>query len=640
MSLNLTLLNVHSIIAPRLQSCRPSAARVNCQNLTPFRLRYHLIAATFLALLIALQPSEARADTDPPACKTVRFSDVGWTDVTSTTAITAQLLRSIGYSPTITVLSVPVTFASIKNNDIDVFLGNWMPMQEADISRYVADGSVATVGANLQGAKYTLAVPAYTYAAGLHDFKDIKDFAPQLNSSVYGIEPGNDGNRLVLKMLNEDLFGLKGFKLVESSEQGMLAQVERAFHDHQPVVFLAWEPHPMNIRFDLKYLSGGDDVFGPNFGGATIYTVTRRGYAEQCPNVSRLLANLKFSLRGESEMMAALLDRHEAPDIAAAEWLKANPTTTQAWLQGVVTLEGKPAASALARAAPPPHPGGFEQWVVSHKIPVGDWMAVTIDFVKTHGTFIFNGISIAIRGTVDGVTMLLHAVPAPALIVIAMILAWVLRRSLPLAAFVALSLLFILNQGYWQATLETLSLVLVATLVSTLIGVPVGIAAAHRPRLFAALHPVLDLMQTLPTFVYLIPTLVLFGLGVVPGLISTVIFALPAPIRLTHLGISSVPKPLLEAGEAFGATPMQLLFKVELPGAASTIIAGITQCIMLSLSMVVIAALVGAGGLGVPVVRALNSVQVGMGFEAGFAIVLLAIVLDRVSRPKQRGGPK
>jgi len=566
----------------------------------------------------------------------VRFSDVGWTDVTATTAITAQLLRSIGYSATITVLSVPVTFASIKNNDIDVFLGNWMPAQEADRSRYVDEGSVAIIGPNLTGAKYTLAVPAYTYAAGLHDFKDIKEFAPQLKDSIYGIEPGNDGNRLVLRMLKEDLFGLSGFKLIESSEQGMLAQVERAFREHQPVVFLAWEPHPMNLRFDLKYLSGGDDVFGPNFGGATIYTVARRGYTEQCPNVGRLLANLKFTLRGESEMMAAILDRHEAPDIAAAEWLRANPTTTKAWLQGVMTVDGKPALGALAQATPPPHPGGFEQWVVSHKIPVGDAMAVAIEFIKTHGTFIFDGISIIIRGTVDGILSLLRAVPAPALIVAAAALAWVLRRSLPLAAFVALAMLFILNQGYWLATLETLSLVMVATLVSTAIGVPIGIAAAHRPRLFAALRPVLDLMQTLPTFVYLIPTLVLFGLGVVPGLISTVIFALPAPIRLTHLGISSVPKPLLEAGEAFGATPMQLLVKVELPGAASTIIAGITQCIMLSLSMVVIAALVGAGGLGVPVVRALNSVQVGMGFEAGFAIVLLAIVLDRVSRPKER----
>jgi len=574
---------------------------------------------------------------DPVTCQTVRFSDVGWTDVTATTALVTQLLRSIGYSPTVTVLSVPVTFASVQNNDIDVFLGNWMPAQEADRARYVEDGSVVVIGPNLTGAKYTLAVPAYAYAAGLRDFKDIQRFAPALNESIYGIEPGNDGNRHVLEMLKQSQFGLGGFKLIESSEQGMLAQVERAYRDKKPIVFLAWEPHPMNMRFDLKYLAGGDEVFGPNFGGATIYTVTRKGYSAECPNMGRLLANLKFTLRGESEMMAAILDRHEAPEIAATEWLKANPTSTKAWLEGVLTFEGRPAASALAHTAPPPRPGGFEQWVVSHKIPVGDGMAVAIDYVKTHGTYLFDGISIVIRGMVNGVTALLRAVPAPILIVAVAALAWALRRSLSLALFVALALLFILNQGYWLATLETLSLVMVATLASTAIGVPLGIAAAHRPRLFAALRPALDLMQTLPTFVYLIPTLVLFGLGVVPGLISTVIFALPAPIRLTHLGISSVPKPLIEAGEAFGATPMQLLWKVELPSAASTIVAGITQCIMLSLSMVVIAALVGAGGLGVPVVRALNSVQVGMGFEAGFTIVLLAIILDRISRPKERG---
>ena len=574
---------------------------------------------------------------DPVTCQTVRFSDVGWTDVTATTALVTQLLRSIGYSPTVTVLSVPVTFASVQNNDIDVFLGNWMPAQEADRARYVEDGSVVVIGPNLTGAKYTLAVPAYAYAAGLRDFKDIQRFAPALNESIYGIEPGNDGNRHVLEMLKQSQFGLGGFKLIESSEQGMLAQVERAYRDKKPIVFLAWEPHPMNMRFDLKYLAGGDEVFGPNFGGATIYTVTRKGYSAECPNMGRLLANLKFTLRGESEMMAAILDRHEAPEIAATEWLKANPTSTKAWLEGVLTFEGRPAASALAHTVVPPRPGGFEQWVVSHKIPVGDGMAVAIDYVKTHGTYLFDGISIVIRGMVNGVTALLRAVPAPILIVAVAALAWALRRSLSLALFVALALLFILNQGYWLATLETLSLVMVATLASTAIGVPLGIAAAHRPRLFAALRPALDLMQTLPTFVYLIPTLVLFGLGVVPGLISTVIFALPAPIRLTHLGISSVPKPLIEAGEAFGATPMQLLWKVELPSAASTIVAGITQCIMLSLSMVVIAALVGAGGLGVPVVRALNSVQVGMGFEAGFTIVLLAIILDRISRPKERG---
>jgi glycine betaine/proline transport system substrate-binding protein len=600
---------------------------------------YGLMAVTLAVRTEAASAmsSSAGGRSDPPSCQTVRFSDVGWTDVTSTTALIAELLRSIGYSPTVTVLSIPVTFASLQNDDLDVFLGNWMPAQAGDRARYVEDGTVVVIGANLTGAKYTLAVPAYTYAAGLKDFKDIQRFGLELNDSIYGIEPGNDGNRHVLEMINQNRFGLGGFKLIESSEQGMLAQVERSYHDKKPIVFLAWDPHPRNMRFDLQYLAGGDEVFGPNFGGATIYTVTRKGYSAQCPNIGRLLSNLKFSLRGESEMMAAILDRHEAPDIAATDWLKANPTATKAWLEGVLTFDGRPAATALAHSAPPPHPGGFEQWIVSHKIPVGDGMATAIDYVKKHGTFLFDGISIVIRGMVDGLTAALRAPPAPALIVAVSVLAWLLRRSFALTVFVALALLFILNQGYWPATLETLSLVMVATLASTAIGVPLGIAAAHRPRLFAALRPVLDLMQTLPTFVYLIPTLVLFGLGVVPGLISTVIFALPAPIRLTHLGISSVPKPLIEAGEAFGATPMQLLWKVELPSAASTIIAGITQCIMLSLSMVVIAALVGAGGLGVPVVRALNSVQVGMGFEAGFTIVLLAIVLDRISRPKEKG---
>jgi len=635
-SANQISLNDHSKSEVHGQSCRPGCAQVKrCE--APVGRYQAFVLCFFLMAIASSHAAEVRSSGEPASCRSVRFSDVGWTDVTATTALVGQLLRSIGYSPSITVLSVPVTFASLQNKDIDVFLGNWMPAQEADRSRYVADGSVVVVGPNLEGAKYTLAVPAYAYDAGLKDFKDINRFATELNNSIYGIEPGNDGNRLVLKMLKEGEFGLSDFKLVESSEQGELAQVERAYRSKQPIVFLAWEPHPMNMRFDLKYLNGGDAVFGPHYGGATIYTVTRRGYSAECPNIGHLLTSLKFDLRGESEMMAAILDRHEQPDIAATEWLKANPTATEAWLAGVLTFDGKPAYAALAHSALPPRPGGFEQWVISHKIPVGDTMAVAIDTIKTHGTFVFDGISIVIRGMVDGVTAVLRMLPAPALIMGLATLAYALRRSWTLTAFVALALLFILNQGYWIATLETLSLVLVATLASAAIGVPLGIAAAHRPRLFAALRPVLDLMQTLPTFVYLIPTLVLFGLGVVPGLISTVIFALPAPIRLTHLGISSVPQPLIEAGQSFGATPMQLLWKIELPSAATTIIAGITQCIMLSLSMVVIAALVGAGGLGVPVVRALNSVQVGMGFEAGFTIVLLAIILDRMSRPKQRG---
>ena len=208
-----------------------------------------------------------------------------------------------------------------------------------------------------------------------------------------------------------------------------------------------------------------------------------------------------------------------------------------------------------------------------------------------------------------------------------------------LVALIVLSLLLVMNLGYWEDTIETLALVVFATLVCMVVGVPVGIAAAHRPWLYTSLRPVLDMMQTIPTFVYLIPALILFGLGVVPGLIATVIFAIPAPIRLTHLGVASAPKHLVEAGEAFGATSQQLLWKVELPHAMPTIMQGLTQCIMLSLSMVVIAALVGAGGLGRPVVRALNTVNIAQGFEAGLAIVLVAIILDRVcKRPGAQGG--
>ena len=271
-------------------------------------------------------------------------------------------------------------------------------------------------------------------------------------------------------------------------------------------------------------------------------------------------------------------------------------------------------------------------WLTEHKIPLGQWMKSLIDFLTQNASGVFDFISLVLGTLIDGLTNLLLAFPPMLAIALAAAGTWLVHRRIGLAAFVLLSLLFVANLGYWTAMIETLSLVLCATIVCVIIGVPLGIAAAHRPWLYAALRPILDLMQTIPTFVYLIPTLVLFGLGTVPGLISTVIFALPAPVRLTHLGISSVPTPLHEAALAFGATRTQLLFKVELPAAMPTIMAGITQCIMLSLSMVVIAALVGADGLGKPVVRALNTVNVSMGFEAGAAIVILAIILDRVFR--------
>lgn len=587
--------------------------------------------------LLAVLGSTLAAAAEPASCRVVRFSDVGWADVTASTAVASQVLSRLGYEPRITVLSVPVTFASMKNKDIDAFLGNWMPAQGADRRPYDADGSISVVRPLLEGAKYTLATLDYSYDAGLKDFADVHKFADVLEHRLIGIEPGNDGNQHLLDMIAKNEFGLAGFTVVESSEQGMLAEVERAARAHKPIAFLAWDPHPMNVRFPIRYLSGGDAVFGPNFGGATIYTLERTGYAAECPNVGRLLTNLNFTPAALSQVMMDVLDRHMAPDAAATAWITRNPALVAAWLRDVTTVDGRPATAAFKGDGRASITGSLEQWITGHKIPLGDAATRAIDYIKGHGMGVFDAISLVIRGLVDGLTGLLRAIPTLILIGLVTVFAGLLRRSWTIALFVLLALLFIVNQGYWQPTLETLSLVMVSAFVATALGVPLGIAAAHRPGLYAALRPALDLMQTLPTFVYLIPTLVLFGLGVVPGVISTVIFALPAPIRLTQLGISSVPKALLEAGESFGATRLQMLLKVELPSAAPTIIAGVTQCIMLSLSMVVIAALVGAGGLGVPVVRALNSVQIGMGFEAGFAIVLLAIILDRITRPAERG---
>lgn len=593
--------------------------------------------AAWAAVVPASGASLPPAPVGGPQCRTIRLSNVGWEDITSTTAVFSVIVQALGYHPRVDMLSVPVTFESLKHGDIDVFLGNWMPSMEPIIKPYLQDHSIDVIGPNLTGARYTLAVPAYTYAAGLRSFQDIKRFGAQLNHSIYGIEAGNDGNRLVLGMIRRNLFGLGNFHLVSSSEAGMLSEVARAVRDRRPIVFLAWEPDPMNMEFRIKYLSGGAAVFGPDYGSAKVYTNTRPGYSTECPNIGRLLHNLKFTTHGETQIMYAILKRHVPPHKAAAAWIKAHPATVATWLRGVSTFDGKPGLPAVLAAHTQHVARTFEGWVSSHKIPVGRAVTVAIGYLKAHGRGFFNGLSRVVRGGVDGLTALLVAIPSWLLVLGVSALAWLLRRSIPLALFVAGALLLIMNLGYWSQTLETLSLVVVATGVSTLLGVPLGILAAHRRAVHAALHPVLDLMQTLPTFVYLIPTLVLFGLGVVPGLISTVIFALPAPIRLTQLGVSSVPEPLLEAGKAFGATRLQMLFKVELPSAAPTIVAGITQCIMLSLSMVVIAALVGAGGLGVPVVRALNTVRIGMGFEAGLVIVLLAIILDRITT---RSAPK
>ena len=282
-------------------------------------------------------------------CETVVFSDVGWTDITATTAATTLVLEALGYETDTKVLSVPVTYTSLAEGDVDVFLGNWMPTMENDIAPYREDGTVETVRANLEGAKYTLATNAAGAALGIDSFAAIAEHAEALDGEIYGIEPGNDGNRLIMDMIADDAFGLGAaeFEVVESSEQGMLAQVQRATRRDEPVVFLGWEPHPMNANFDLTYLEGGDDWFGPNLGGATVYTNTRAGLSEECPNLGAFLQNLSFTLAMENEIMSAILDDGEDPRDAALAWMQDNPDTVMSWVEGVETAEGGDGAAAV-----------------------------------------------------------------------------------------------------------------------------------------------------------------------------------------------------------------------------------------------------------------------------------------------------
>ncbi len=303
------------------------------------------LRTTISALAITVTGTTAFA-----ACEEVRFSDVGWTDITATTAVTSIVLEALGYETSTDILSVPVTYASMAEGDIDVFLGNWMPTMEGDIATYREAGTVDTVRTNLTGAKYTLATNAAGVAAGITDFASIAGAADALDGKIYGIEAGNDGNRLIQQMIDEDVFGMSVLEVVESSEQGMLAQVERATDRNEPVVFLGWEPHPMNANFDLTYLPGGDDYFGPDLGGATVATNTRAGYVDACPNVGKLLMNLEFTLAMENEIMGAILNDGIDPEEAAKVWLAANTDTWMSWVDGVTTLDGGDAAMAVKAA--------------------------------------------------------------------------------------------------------------------------------------------------------------------------------------------------------------------------------------------------------------------------------------------------
>ena len=304
-----------------------------------------------LAGVAAVAFSAQASATDPASCKSVTFADVGWTDITSTTAASSVVLSALGYEPESKLLSVPVTYKSLETGDVDIFLGNWMPTMEGDLAPYRDAGTVEVVQpANLVGAKYTLAVNKKAYDAGLKSFADIAKFKDQLDGKIYGIEPGNDGNRLIQDMIAQNAFDLTGFEVVESSEQGMLAQATRASKRDEMIVFLGWAPHPMNANLEMEYLSGGDDYFGPNYGGADVYTNVRKGLMAECPNLGKLVSQLQFTLPMENEIMGAILNDGEDQNDAARAWLKANPAILDGWLEGVKTIDGGDGLAA-AKAA-------------------------------------------------------------------------------------------------------------------------------------------------------------------------------------------------------------------------------------------------------------------------------------------------
>ncbi len=300
------------------------------------------LKSTLSAIAISAIAGPALAD-----CGTVVFSDVGWTDITATTAATTIVLEALGYETDIKVLSVPVTYISLAKGDVDVFLGNWMPTMEGDIAPYREAGTVDTVRDNLIGTAYTLATNAAGAALGIMTFADIAANADALEGKIYGIEAGNDGNRIVMDLISADTFGLSAVEMIESSEQGMLAQVDRASRKGEPIIFLGWAPHPMNSNFEVTYLTGGEEWFGSE---GDVYTNTRAGYVDECSNVGVFLNNLTFTLAMENEIMGAILDDGEDPTDAATAWLTANPDTIGNWLSGVTTVDGGDGMAAVSAA--------------------------------------------------------------------------------------------------------------------------------------------------------------------------------------------------------------------------------------------------------------------------------------------------
>lgn len=577
---------------------------------------------TSLLVLIILVFGSHLVALDSPQCHEVRLADCGWTDISATTAVASELLKALKYEPKTMLLSLKASLAGLKNNDIDVFLGNWMRAQEEDLKPYFEQNSIMRLNKNLADARYTLAVPAYVYEANVTSFYDLEKHRDKFENKLYGIESGALGNTQLLSMIKDNAFGLGGFELIASSEQSMLIEVKEAIKEKKWIAFLAWAPHPMNQSLDIKYLKDGDRYFGKNFGQAEVYTLTRKNFVYDCQNLGQLFRNLKFKPAMETVLMAKILDEHQSPEQAAQAWLLRNRNQARSWLHGVKDMTGKDGVLAFDDYIERLEQKTSEKKALS--VPLGKFIKNSTVSFMSYASGPLHRLSNSLERSLNKMVDSFIALPWLLVITILTLVNYLSHRTLLLSLMIFFGLLFIVNLQLWNEAIETLVLVFLCSSICLLLGAPLGILAAHSPKFYSFLRPVLDLLQTIPNFVYLIPTLMLFGLGLVPGLISTVLFAIEAPIRLTRLGIISVP-----ASPAFKAGKWQRLIKIELPFARSYIREGFSQCVMLSFSMVVIAALVGVNGLGMPVVRSLNTVDIALGFEAGIAIVILAILLNR-----------
>lgn len=282
---------------------------------------------------------------DVDSCRTVRMAEPGWNDLAFTTGVANVILDALGYTPKSDILGINVIYEGMKNNDVDVFLGYWDPAMVSYFDPYKKDGSVDTVRVNLTGAKYTFAVPSYVWEAGVKDFKDLSKFADKFEHQMYGIEPGS--NQLMLDAIADPALDLKDWKVVESSEAGMLSEVGYKIKEKKFIVFQGWAPHPMNTMYDFRYLTGGDKHYGPDFGAATVSTQTRKGYAGECPNVGQLLKNLAFDIDFENAGMGYLINDGMQPQDAGLKAIRQSPEKLTAWLAGVTTFDGKPGLEAV-----------------------------------------------------------------------------------------------------------------------------------------------------------------------------------------------------------------------------------------------------------------------------------------------------